>query len=275
MIAEDRFVFIHLHKSGGSFVNEFLLRHFPTARRIGYHYPLPVVPEQYRGLPVLSSVRNPWDAYVSYYVFQMGLVNRARERNEAMSAEQMGAFIAAGNDPWNGIDVIFEQLSEGASLGFAATTRRLLCLGADGGLLDRILDKMPPAYNLRGRDTPIQQDGFRGMNVRRQDLSTIRGTGEGLFSFLFRHMHEGGRDIHFLRMERLREDLLEWLRAMNIPVTPEMDHHIRQSERVNATSHQPYPTYYDADLARLVRERDAALIDRFGYRFEGEGGLPA
>jgi len=29
MIATERFVFIHLHKSGGSFVNECLQRFFP------------------------------------------------------------------------------------------------------------------------------------------------------------------------------------------------------------------------------------------------------
>jgi len=37
MIATDRFVFLHLHKSGGTFVNECLLRHVPGARQLGYH----------------------------------------------------------------------------------------------------------------------------------------------------------------------------------------------------------------------------------------------
>ena len=41
MIATDHFVFLHLHKSGGTFVNQWLLRHFAEARRLGI--PLNVV----------------------------------------------------------------------------------------------------------------------------------------------------------------------------------------------------------------------------------------
>ena len=35
MIVTDRFVFLQLHKSGGAFVNEALLRFVPTARVSG------------------------------------------------------------------------------------------------------------------------------------------------------------------------------------------------------------------------------------------------
>ncbi len=39
MIATDHIVFLHLHKSGGTFVNEGLLRFVPEARIVGYHLP--------------------------------------------------------------------------------------------------------------------------------------------------------------------------------------------------------------------------------------------
>ena len=70
MIATPRFVFIHLHKSGGTFVNECLLRFVPAARRLGYHLPRAAVPSEYAHLPVLGYVRNPWSYYVSWYAFQ-------------------------------------------------------------------------------------------------------------------------------------------------------------------------------------------------------------
>ena len=70
MIASGRFVFLHLHKSGGSFVTECLLRFFPDARRLGYHLPASLLPPDLRALPLLGFVRSPWSYYVSWYAFQ-------------------------------------------------------------------------------------------------------------------------------------------------------------------------------------------------------------
>jgi hypothetical protein len=270
MIATDRFTFVHLHKSGGSFVSELLLRYVGSARRIGYHYPLAILPAEYRGLPVLGCVRNPWDFYVSYYFFQAALLEAARARISAMSRRELEDWTNAGNDPFNGVDVLFDELSEGGSLGFERTTRRILRLGQDDRLLDQLLGKMPVTLDRRGRRTPPQREGFRGMNVRADDLAAIRGTGEGLYTFLFRHLHgDDPRGVHFLKMESLREDLLAYLRARSSTVTSEMVSFVRGAEPVNTSRHRPYPSYYDEELAALVRDRDGGLAERFGYRFDG------
>jgi hypothetical protein len=267
MIVTDHFAFVHLHKAGGSFVTEFLLRCVPSARRIGYHYPRAILPAEYADRPILGSVRNPWDFYVSYYHFQAGLLAAAKERNAARSDAETAAFIAAGNDPLNGIDVVYLVASDDGRLGFAETTRNLLSIGTDEALLDRMLADMPTRLNMRGRDTPVQVgDGFRGMNVRAEDLASTRGTGEGLFSFLYRHMYGDGSGIDFLKMETLRADLLGWMRGRDIPVTNEMETFVRGGERVNTSRHDRSATYYDADLSSLVGERDASLVTRFGYR---------
>ena len=70
MIATDRFVYVHLHKAGGTFVNECLERYFPGARRLGYHLPASLIPAELQSLPVLGFVRSPWSYYVSWYTFQ-------------------------------------------------------------------------------------------------------------------------------------------------------------------------------------------------------------
>jgi hypothetical protein len=268
MIATDHFTFVHLHKSGGSFVSQFLLRFFPSARRIGYHYPLAAMPPVLRSRPVLGCVRNPWDFYVSYHVFQAEVLDAARRHTAAMSAPELAAWTAAGNDPLNGVDVLFEELSDRGSADFATTTRALLRLGTDDRLLDRILGLMPVELDRRDRSVAIQKEGFRGMNVRAGDLADIRGTGAGLYTFLFRHLYGPARDVEFLRMERLREDLLDYLRRRGVPVTGEMERFARDAAPVNTSRHDPYPGYYDAALASLVRERDGGLAERFGYRFD-------
>ena len=48
MIVAPRFVFLHLHKSGGTFVNDCLLRFVPGARSAGYHLPHTMIPPESR-----------------------------------------------------------------------------------------------------------------------------------------------------------------------------------------------------------------------------------
>jgi hypothetical protein len=272
MIATDHFTFVHLHKCGGSFVSQFLLTFVPSARRVGYHYPLSRLPESQRGLPVLGCVRNPWDFYVSYYAFQSDVLTQARRRTNEMSARELAAWTDAGNDPLNGVDVLFSELSQGGTRDFASVTHGLLRLGCDSVLLDRLLDRMPVEFDRRDRSGPRQVDGFRGMNVRAVDLARIRDTGVGLFTFLFRHLY-GGEDATFLPVERLREDLPEYLAGCGVAVTVPMQRYLREADPVNVSRHGPYGGYYDSALAALVDEHDGDLARRFGYSFDAAARL--
>jgi len=105
------------------------------------------------------------------------------------------------------------------------------------------------------------------MNVLYRDIKHAKGAHGGLMTFLFRHMFGDDPSIHFLKMENLRQDLLAWLRAMDIDSSPQMHRFIQEEGKVNPSKHQHYSTYYDADLAALVAERDRLIVDRFSYQF--------
>ena len=98
MIVTPEFVFLHLHKSGGTFVNEFLIRFMPSAQQVGYHLPRSSIPSAYAQLPILGFVRNPWSYYVSWYAFQ-----RSRPQPNAL----------------------FQTVSENGRLDFASTIQRM------------------------------------------------------------------------------------------------------------------------------------------------------
>jgi hypothetical protein len=278
MIVSDRFVFVHLHKAGGSWITDFMLKFFPESWRVGYHYPRRMIPPSHTGVPILGVVRNPWDFYVSYHHFQKGLVERATERNEAMSPGEMKAFVAKGNDPLNGIDLLFQVLTDDGKAGFKSSAKAVASLCDGGPAFDRLVEMLPIGLNRRGYDTPVQADGFRGMNVLRKDLEAFRGRGDGLFSFLFKHMFSraAGADtddqifddgIEFLKMETLRDDMPEYLKRIGVEVTREMVDFIQKSEPVNASKHEHYSKYYDPELVEVVRAHDGRLADRFGYTF--------
>lgn len=276
MVANDHMVLVHLHKTAGSFVTELLLRMVPGSWRVGYHFPAEMIPGTHRHLPVLGTVRNPWDFYVSYFFFQDGLVKGAAERARGWSEADVERMIAEGHDPRNGIDVLFDWASADGSRDFRETTRAILSLGRDGAALDDLLERMPVDLNRRGRSTPWEVgEGFRGMNVRAADLEKIRGTGRGLLSFLFHHLYDAAPSAQFLASETLRAGLVDWLRGVGVPVTPAMVEFVQRGERVNASKHDRSGAYYDADLAMLVAETDGEFARRFGYAAPAlDGPLP-
>lgn len=229
MIVTPRFVFLHLHKSGGTFVNIGLVRFVAGASQLGYHLPRSMIPAQFASLPLLGSVRNPWSYYVSWYSFQ-----RSRPQPNAL----------------------FQTLSAGGTLDFNGTVRNMLNLGRDDALLDQVLAALPASYT------------NQGLNLPAAALAPIRGSGLGFYSFLYGYLY--GPDVtsvKLARMEELRIDVPRLLESVGEPMTPELRDYMNAAPAVNTSEHQPHRQLYDAELARLVRERDAAVIERHGYAF--------
>lgn len=229
MIATDRFVFLHLHKSGGTFVNEALLRFVPGARQIGYHLPRRLIPPAIAHLPVLGLVRNPWAYYVSWYAFQ-----RARPQPNAL----------------------FRILSQGGHLDFERTIFRMLSLGQDDALLDEVLAALPRDY------------GNHGLNLPARAAEEIRGSGRGFYSFLYRYLYSGGDGpLHLGRMENLRSDLLRLLAETGMEVRQDLRRHVLEAGERNTSRHNPYPGYYSDALRQEVEQRDSEVISAHGYEF--------
>jgi hypothetical protein len=229
MITTDRFVFLHLHKSGGTFVNECLLRFLPDARHIGYHLPRSLVPQQSSGLPVLGFVRNPWSYYVSWYSFQL-------ERPHP--------------------NFLFRILSEEGRLGFEDTVRNMLNLGAGSLRLDLLLRALPAQYS------------NQGLNLPRFALAPIRDTRLGFYTYLYRYLYAGGsRPAVVGRLELLRDELVPMLESVGQPVSTALRRYVEDEAPTNTSTHAAYADYYGAALRDLVAERDADVIARHGYRF--------
>jgi hypothetical protein len=230
MIVTDRFVFLHLHKSGGSFVNECLLRFVPNARSIGYHLPRLLIPAKAAHLPVLGFVRNPWSYYVSWYNFQV-------QRPAA--------------------NALFNILSDQHRLGFDATVRNMLELGSGSPHLAAVVAAMPTHH------------GNSGLNVPSFALAQIRNSGIGFYSFLYEYLYGGGgsNSLTIERAEDLRVKLLEYLESVGHRVTHAMNDFVLDTAGRNISEHGPYVDYYSNELRDLVAEKDRLIIARHGYQF--------
>jgi hypothetical protein len=224
MIVTDKFVFVHFPRTGGTFITDVIMRFFPSAQEIGYHLPRSLLPDEYSHLPVLGSVRNPWDFYVSWYYHVW---------------------------PRDAATPLHSWLSENGTKQFAGATRNALNLGTDNDRLDALIENLPDEVDYRKRNIP-----------------KIRGTGVGYYTFRFNHLFGNADEVFFCRQESLRVDLIQFLELIGA-ARDEIRAHILKSEKTNAADHSHYSNYYTPDLAALVSIRDRAVIERFGYVFEG------
>jgi hypothetical protein len=229
MIVTPRFVFLHLHKSGGTFVNTCLLRFVPGAQQIGYHLPRNLIPSHWGDLPVLGLVRNPWSYYVSWYAFQ---TSRPQP------------------------NTLYRVASDEGRLNFAGTIGNLLRLGHDDRLLAKVLTALPATYT------------NRGLNLPAFALEEIRGTRQGLYSFLHDYLYgPGAPDVVMGKLEDLRNDLPQMLARVDQDVPEDLRTFIASAAPLNTSEHSRYSDYYDAATAAAVATAEAALIERYGYRF--------
>ncbi len=228
MIVTDQFVFIHLHKSGGTFVLSFLQQFEPTAKMIGYHLPYSELPGEFRQLPVIGSVRNPWSYYVSWYSFQAAMENP---------------------------NPLFRIVSDDRQLDFNATIGNLVTLSESPGRLDALQQTLPDHFRPRG------------LNLTRACVETMRGDDIGFYSFLYERMYAGAKEPRVVGMEGLRDDLLDAFPACGRELSREEKQFIEQQPPTNTTRHGPYQDYYNDELRDLIADKDRAVIDRFGYSF--------
>jgi hypothetical protein len=231
MIATDKFVFIHLPRGGGTFVTNLIKKFFPAAHELGQHLPRELLPPQYSHLPLLGTVRNPWDFYVSLYHYVW---------------------------PKDAKSILASWMSENGRLGFEGSIRNLLDIAINNERLDQLIEMLPEPIDYTKRNVP---------GVGKETMLKVRDTGLGYYTLRFNQMFGNGEDVFFCRLENLRNDLVAFFETIGI-ATEELRDYVLTAVNLNAADHFHYSTYYTSELAEMVSLRDRSLIDRFGYTFE-------
>jgi hypothetical protein len=231
VIVTDKFVFVHLPRSGGTFVSEMIKKFFPSAKEIGHHMPRELLPKEHSHLPVFGTVRNPWEFYVSLYHY-------VRSRNAGKT------FIS-----W---------MTENGTLGFDGSVRNMLNIGVDQGRLDLLIETLPDYIDYSRTQIP---------NVTKHTMRRVRGTGVAYYTFRFNQLFGNPDDMVICQLETLRRDLIEFFEQIGA-ATDELRDYVLSSEKKNQAAHLHYSAYYTPELANLVSIRDRQIVERFGYTFE-------
>ena len=237
MIVTDRFVFVHMHKTGGQTINRIIAECIPGHRVIGYHYPFSEVPDEAADLPIVGMVRNPWDWYVSWYAFNQ----RPGIRNQ-----------------------LFNVVSAGGTAGFKSTVANLVRLGSDTATSAAQREQLATLL-------PDTLAGNRASGLTRSCMQELAAADTGYLSWLCDRMLGISDDgpARVGRFENLRDDFLSIMSDLGVPAADAMRAEFDNRKRENVSRHSHYSHYYDDDLRELVAAREYSLIDRFGYAFEG------
>jgi hypothetical protein len=238
MIVTDHFVYIHVSRSGGTFLNKLIMEQVPGARMLQYHGQLKDLPDDLSHLPVIGFVRNPWDWYVSMY-------SDYRRKQQ----------------------YVFRILSDGGALQFRPTVTRFLNLGDNSEQSQRLLKQL---VRTAPRIINKQRPGRSELPGLKSEQFANYPEGIGYYSWLFGLMFESEHehDIHIGRFEKLRKETLRLFEETGTPITDAISAYLKEAQPLN-TSPRPkdYVSGYPPQLEQLVAERDKDLIGRFGYTF--------
>ena len=237
MIVTDRFVYLHMHRTAGTFLRRFFSLFFPQSREIGYHYPMRELPEQAAHLPVLIVVREPVDWYLSIHHMNM--------RRQAT--------------PGGLVNPVFQEVSQRGTLDVCATLEGLLRLGE--GTPTAMLRRRRIAAAL-----PETLEGNRGVGLTKDDINGFVNGELGYLSWLFQRMAGGASlagNLKVVRYEEFKQTLPGVLEGFGVPVTAAMTQYLSDSPPLNPSANSAKGTVISAPLRSLMRHKDAWVFENF------------
>jgi hypothetical protein len=232
MLICDRFVFIHMHKTAGTWLNEILKASAPTDWNLyevdggepDSHQAYESIPESHRHLPRLALVRNPYDWYVSMY---------SMWRNRYLTG------VTGGSEE---VRTPFGHPESEWDVGERAWGP--LLVGAPGG----------PA----GFQEAIQRGAFFPPNLAAAPFTDVLAE------------LTGDEPTYYGYFESLVPDLCEFFDAIGVELPIEIVSAFSTRAPVNVSRRpRDWRPFYDDTTRGLVEHYDRKTLDVFDYTFEG------
>lgn len=273
MFVADQLLFLELQKTGGSHIRR-LLKQYTDGDVQGKHNRLLEAPDR----AVISTIRNPWDWYVSLWAYGVGGKGAIRSRVET------------GVD----LDYYYRMLPKAMGKNWLSPGEFFRSLQHD--LTKPVLqwrqsyqDSSDPAlfrawiyllFDKKRRFDIGEGYGFSPVS-RHAGLLTYRyfrllTLGDRIFhdqrlttgSGIAEYDAELNISSSVIRMESLEEDFVRALTDAGVELTEQQIAEIvnRQGGKTNISQRKSVDFYYDDETANLVAKGDAYLIEKYGYK---------
>jgi hypothetical protein len=266
MFVGKKLVYLQMQKTGSTHVTKVLKQNLNGKTR-ERHEQLEDY-ESFRDRPIISSVRNPWDWYVSLWAFGCAgsggfhkylVHNPWSEVRHAVKYRKPGPIADSlvrlvtqiGRRPdWKSL---YSDVKNEAN--FRAWLK--LVLGEEGHHIAKEGYSASPVKAVIGFMT------FRFLALTTAyDKWNNAGTKARTYDELIAFVDANTVTNRILRMESLNEELLDLMQSIGKKLTME---DLEAIGKTNASSHRKYDTYYDDETYKLVAGRDRFIIERYGY----------
>lgn len=279
MYVTDRFAFVELHKTGGTHVTTLLSELVPGTQ-VGRHN-RPSEAMLASGRKFLGSIRNPWDWYVSLWAYGCSRKGALYERlTRPLTLQRV--------DWRRGVRGDFAGRLVRSLTGTRAWKRCYADVNDPGAFRDWMHRLADPAwtehlgegYSASGLSDRVGFMSHRYMRLYLRSSvppgSISGGPIDGLVDWCIRQEFVD----YWIRNESLEDDLVAALRLAGTPLSDAQVERLREAPRTNVSFRgRKRVLYHDAATLRLVNEREALVITRFGYEprtqdsAAGEAGL--
>lgn len=239
----DKFVFIHIPKSAGLYIRKAIRSLNTGGREYGFdgntktshHCGLKRIPDEVKDRPILVTVRNPWDWYVSWYHYSFKNNNFAHEKH------------------------IFPFISDNVSLSFEETIHNLLSDSFQRANLGEEFIHIYQNRYMKFREMQKLNIGYHTWSIldeiAEKEVTDITNIKRWFYNPL----------IRFLRIEDFPDNLIEFFSGLGYE---DVQKKIKKIGRTNTTKHLHYSKYYNEELRDLISEKDKFVIEKFGYIYD-------
>lgn len=234
MIITPYFCFLHLPKTGGTYIIESIKRSLELPiifeLRHGAHKN---IPQQFNSLPTCAVVRNPWTWYTSAFSFSK--LGRHGPTTELM--------LAASNDFKN---------------SFQQTLLNILEPNDD------LIEHMYQSVLAQRKNLDPESQ----LNALEPDfLFKMRSENIGLLTYLSEQIIPN--DVTFLwEQETLRRSYFKFLATL--PIERQQLQKALRLQDQNISPKQPLTSLFNPQLVELIKNKDAKYIEKFNYQYPPE-----
>jgi len=237
MLITKDFIFIHMPKTGGTFVSTLLKEIYPDSIEMDKHGTCSDIAEEYQQLPVVSIFRNPFDRYVSQYHYGWGKrhielycgAELLEKENVQLDSVSFDEFVRLAN-------TYFKGYYKSKSNGFNSEKIEEHAIGWHTEQYFRF-------YFRNAKDV------FNGLTHQ---------------SIEEKEFLKNAFKVHFLYTHTLNADLFNYLQTHGHGV--ESIKHILQKEKILPEGGEPrlskdsWKNYYDSDTYSYVSDRERVLF---------------
>jgi hypothetical protein len=219
------------------------------------------------GRPVVGSVRDPWDWYVSLWAFGCGRKGNLYSKLTRRRPPPFGTMVRNPRQAFSDIAAEIRKPTRAWARAYSDRERPELFREWLHMLLDpRRRADLPEGF---GRSSLADFAGFysyRYAYLFSRTVAPLYGGAIRDIDALREHDRRNNLLGHTIRNEQLEEDFIHVLRACGVELSDESTQQIRSAGRTNASSRRKnIGFYYDPQTADLVATRDALIIEKYGY----------